>query len=236
LGREARRCGWKLPLDGVAGGKNEVEHASPLSTLRVRNVCDPIAVAHVPHDRVLDRTGGVSIRGIAIVAILLNFGLVMLLFNPSAPGTAVLPNLRIASYLHEMPRPLWLECVSLVLVALVFLLPPFCFRFSLRWLDRWWLIGCALFFSGGLCNILERVFTGGVRDIYHVEGGLRYLCLLCGLRFRSYYGNPADLFQSVGLYSLLMILLVSRFWLIGRWFRSSAVFGSSASRADGDYA
>ena len=37
-----------------------------------------------------------------------------MLFNPSAPGTRVLPDLQSASLLHEMPRPLWLDCVSLV--------------------------------------------------------------------------------------------------------------------------
>jgi hypothetical protein len=75
---------------------------------------------------------------ISIVAILLNFGLDALLFKPSAPGRCVLPNLQVASFLHEMPRPLWLECVSLVAVSLVFAVPPLFFRFSLRWLDRWW--------------------------------------------------------------------------------------------------
>ncbi len=161
--------------------------------------------------------------GIAIVAILLNFGLEGLLFNPSAPGTKVLPNLQIASYLHEMPRPLWVECVSLIAVALAFVVPPLFFRFSLRWLDRLWLCGMSLAFAGGLCNILERAFTGAVRDIYHVEGGLRYLCLYCGLMHRSYFGNPADLYNGIGAYSLLMVFLVSRFWLIGKWFRSSVV-------------
>jgi uncharacterized RDD family membrane protein YckC len=164
---------------------------------------------------------------IAIVAILLNFGLDWLLFNPAAPGTKVLSNLQIASYLHEMPRPLWLECVSLIAVALAFTVPPLLFRFSLRWLDRWWLVAMSLAFAGGLCNIMERAFTGGVRDIYYVEGALRYLCLSCGLAFKSYYANPADLFQSIGLYSLPLILLVSRFWLVGRWFRSSLILRPS---------
>ena len=158
---------------------------------------------------------------IAIVASLLNFGLDALLFKPSAPGPWVLPNLRIASMLHEMPRPLWLDSVSLVAVSLAVAVPPLFFRFSLRWLDRWWLSAMALAFAGGICNILERMVTGAVRDIYYVEGGLRYLCLLCGLRHHSYFGNLADLFQGVGLYSLLMIFLVSRLWLIGKWFRSS---------------
>ncbi len=161
--------------------------------------------------------------GTAIMAILFNFGLVTLLFNPSAAGTALLPNLRIQSYMHDMPRPLWLECASLVLVVVLFGLPPLCFRFSLRWLDHWWLVSCALLLAGSVCNILERAFTGGVRDIYYVEGGLRFLCLFCGLRFQSYFGNPADLFESVGMYSLPMILLVSRCWLIWKWFRSRAV-------------
>ena len=52
---------------------------------------------------------------------------------------------------------------------------------------------------------------------------LRYLCLYCGLRHHSYFGNLADLFQGLGLYSLLMIFLVSRFWLIGKWVRPSGV-------------
>ena len=160
---------------------------------------------------------------IVIIAILLNFGLAALLFNPSAPATRVLPNLQIASMLHEMPRPLWLDCISLVAVSLVFAVPPLFFRFSLRWLDRWWLSAMALAFAGGLCNILERMATGAVRDFYYVERGLRYLCLYCGLRHHSYFGNLADLFQGVGLYSLLMIFLVSRFWLIGKWIRPSGV-------------
>ncbi len=170
-----------------------------------------------------DRKTVAIFLSITIVAILMNFGLDALLFNPSAPGTRVLPNLQIASFLHEMPRPLWLECLSLVGVSLVFAVPPLFFRFSLRWLDRWWLTATALAFAGGLCNILERIVTGAVRDIYFVEGGLRYLCLLCGIRHHSYFGNLADLFDGVGLYSLLMIFLVSRFWLIGKWFRPSAV-------------
>ena len=100
---------------------------------------------------------------------------------------------------------------------------PLFFRFSLRWLDRWWLSATALAFAGGLCNVLERMVTGAVRDIYYVEGGLRYLCLYCGLRHHSYFGNLADLYQGVGLYSLLMIFLVSRFWVIGKWIRLSDV-------------
>ncbi len=123
-----------------------------------------------------------------------------------------------------MPRPLWLEGVSLVLVTAVFLVPSLCFRFSLRWLDRWWLIASALSFSGSLSNILERAFTGGVRDIYCVEGGLRYMCLYCGLKFDGYFGNLADLFGSVGVYSMVFILLVSRSRLIWKWFRSGAAW------------
>ena len=94
-----------------------------------------------------------------------------LLFDPSAAKTAILPNLIISSYFHEMPRPLWLEGVSLVLVTAVFLVPSLCFRFSLRWLDRWWLIASALSFSGSLSNILERAFTGGVRDFLSTAAG-----------------------------------------------------------------
>ncbi len=45
---------------------------------------------------------------------------------------------------------------------------------------------------------------------YYVEGGLRYLCFYCGPSHHSYFGNLADLFQGVGLYSLVMIFLVYR--------------------------
>jgi hypothetical protein len=102
-------------------------------------------------------------------------------------------------------------------------LPAPSFADDQRLSSRTWLSATALAFAGGLCNILERIVTGAVRDIYYVEGGLRYLCLYCGLRHHSYFGNPADPFQGVGLYSLLLIFLVSRFWLIGKSFRPGAV-------------
>ena len=48
------------------------------------------------------------------------------------------------------------------------------------------------------------------------------MCLYCGLKFHGYFGNLADVFGSVGVYSMPLILLVSRSWLIWKWFRSGA--------------
>lgn len=156
---------------------------------------------------------------VVVIALLLNYGLEFLLFNGTTQGIGPPIGIAIQSDLHEMSNPIWSEIFAIAMTVCLLLIPPLFFRFSSNWLDEWWLLSAALAFAGGLGNILERLVLGGVHNIFHVSEGLRYVCVMCGIRFGGYFWNPADLFISIGIYSSMLILLTSRFWLIWKSFR-----------------
>jgi uncharacterized RDD family membrane protein YckC len=158
---------------------------------------------------------------VVAIALVLNYGLETLLFNVNAKASPLLFGVNLQSAFHRISNSLAFEIVAFCLVFGLFVIPPLFFRFSLRRLDEWWLIATAILFGGGLSNILERIIAGGVRNIFSVNDGLRYICVVCGIRFESYFWNPADFFVSVGVYSMVIILLVSRFWLIGKSFQKN---------------
>lgn len=157
-----------------------------------------------------------------VIASLLNYGLATFLFNEAVQGTPLFLGIIVQSAFHRALNPLLPEILAIGFIVALFAIPALLFRFSLRWLDEWWLVSSALLFTGGLNNIFERIATGGVRNIFFVSDGLRYICVTCGIRFSSYFWNPADFFVSIGIYSLTLILLASRSWLIWKSFQQSA--------------
>jgi uncharacterized RDD family membrane protein YckC/lipoprotein signal peptidase len=157
------------------------------------------------------------------IALVVNYGLETLLFDVNAQATPLLFGINLQSAFHKSSYSLLFELIAFCILFGLFVLPPLFFRFSQRWLDEWWLIATAIFFAGGTSNILERVIAGGVRNIFSVDNGFRYICIICGLRFESYIFNPADFFVSIGFCSMIVILLASRFWLIGKSIQKEEV-------------
>lgn len=161
--------------------------------------------------------------GIVTIALLLNYGAEFLLFDETTQRIEIPTTIAIQSNLHEISNPVLLEVLAIIVIVSLLLLPPLFFRFSLKWLDEWWLWSAALAFAGGLGNLLERLVLGGIHNIFYVPEGLRYICVMCGVQFSGYYWNPADLYISIGIYSSILILLASRFWLIWKSFRPITV-------------
>jgi uncharacterized RDD family membrane protein YckC/lipoprotein signal peptidase len=156
---------------------------------------------------------------VVAIALAINYGLETLFFDVDAKTSPLAFGINLQSAFHRSSNSLVFELIVFCVVFGLLVIPPLFFRFSQHWLDEWWLISTAIFFAGGMSNILERTIAGGVRNIFSVSDGFRYICILCGIRFESYVFNPADFFVSIGLCSVAIILLASRFWLIGKSFQ-----------------
>ncbi len=153
------------------------------------------------------------------IALTVNYGLETLFFDVNAKASPLAFGINLQSAFHRSSNSLMFELILVCAVFGLLVIPPLFFRFSQHWLDEWWLISTALFFAGGVSNILERTIMGGVRNIFSAQDGFRYICIICGIRFESYVFNPADFFVSIGICSMATILLASRFWLIGKSFQ-----------------
>jgi uncharacterized RDD family membrane protein YckC/lipoprotein signal peptidase len=158
---------------------------------------------------------------IVAIALVINYGLETIFFDINAETSPLVFGINLKSAFHRSSNSLVFEFIAFCAVFGLFVIPPLFFRFSQRWLDEWWLISTAIFFGGGISNILERIIAGGVRNIFSVNDGFRYICVICGIRFESYVFNPADFFVSIGIFSMVIILLSSRFWLIGKSFQKN---------------
>lgn len=143
---------------------------------------------------------------VVVLALILNYSLESALFNPSVGPSPLFAGLTLDSAYHKISNSPGLEVFAICMIIVLFAIPPLTFRFSLRWLDEWWLASNAIVFGGALGNILERTLMGGVRNIFSTEN-------------RMVVWNPADTFLGIGILSLAMILLVSRLWLISKSFR-----------------
>jgi hypothetical protein len=163
-----------------------------------------------------DRKTLVKYFAIVFLGLVINFGLKALLYNATSQRTPLFLGVNLESKFHEISNPLAFDILASVLsTTWLFFLPLF-FRYSQRWFDEWWLMASALMFAALLGGIFERISTGGVRYIFSLTNGLRYLCIGRGIRFESYYWNPDDFYSSIYVYSLIIILFVSYFQQILR--------------------
>ena len=91
------------------------------------------------------------------------------------------------------------------------------YRYNVRLLDRMWFFLSAIVFGGYLCLSIERLVFGGNHDFLYLSGPLKYVCIVCGLKYAhmsSYLWTPADLFLSMAVFAIMI-------WLAAKLFSTS---------------
>src|SRR5262245_37768779 len=111
------------------------------------------------------------------IGLLINYSLKALLYNASSQRIPLFLGINLESSFKRISNPLAFDIIASGLLTAWFLFLPLLFRLSQRWLDEWWLKASALMFAGYLSTMYERIFTGGLRYVFSVTHGLRYLCI-----------------------------------------------------------
>ncbi len=108
------------------------------------------------------------------------------------------------------PDPLSLKIVLTLAVFLwIFFVGALFFRFNIKLYDRAWIALSSMTFSASLVMTLERILFKGIHDIFYFEKKLRYLCPLCGVKYKTYAWCPADIFISWSILFLLFLYIAS---------------------------
>jgi lipoprotein signal peptidase len=143
-----------------------------------------------------------------IGVLLLDFGSKAIFFRWDRPDKVeVFKNFGLHSVFHVTA----FESFHLMLFLYffyVFLLGALFFRFSIKLLDRLWLVSCAFALGGAIALFSERLMFGGVHNSFFFAGPLMWICPPCASpRFASYAWTPADLFVHAALMPLIILLV-----------------------------
>jgi hypothetical protein len=112
----------------------------------------------------------------------------------------LIQNLGIQPFFHVDPLELK-HIIVFILFSWLFLIGPVFYRFNKKAPDRLLIILCSITFFSASGLTLERIFFGGVHDVYYAAGIFSILCPSCGYLYSEYIFCPWDFFMSWGIIS-----------------------------------
>ena len=143
------------------------------------------------------------------IVLLLDIGLKILFFDKTSTQRNMLTaSLGLESYFNKSPFIIK-HIFYLITGIWIFGIGPLYYRLRIQILDKIWIASSAMTFASGIILTFERLFFGGVHDIFYVGENFRYICPSCGAQFNAYVWCPADLFGNWGLIIVLLVFLIS---------------------------
>ena len=163
-----------------------------------------------------------AFAGSSLLVLVVDYGSKVLFFEKDqAARVEIFRNFGLQSAFHENKFELPNLYPVLLTVLLCFIGALF-FRYSVKLLDRIWLISAACTLGATVAISLERIVFGGVHDSFYLSGSPIWVCPNCALKFPSGFAwTPSDFFLNAAAVPV-GIFVISYFWPVRGARRSNS--------------